>query len=389
MNTVDRLKDVPRIGIDIAADLADKYAGVFRMENADTNLLPPEHVLRATKEAVGEDCYNSWLPFTGIRDLRVAVAERYQLDDGLSYDPDTEVVITAGTQEAMLCALLATINPGDGVILVDPTYSGMINRTRLAGGIPQFVPLHEEQGWRLNLDELEKRVTDKTRMIFINVSNMPTGSIFTREEIEAIATLAKKHDLWVLYNAASDKIVFDGLKNYNIASLPHMRQRTIIAGGVSKSYNMVGWRIGWAVADREIMEDIAKVHMYNATITNGPAQAGAIAALRGPQDYIDKCVTVLQRRRDVLVEGLNKIEGLSCVKPTGGWWLLADVRRFDEDASKFAQFLFEKANVAVTPMTDWGDVCSRGHVRFIFSNESEERIREAVKGIAEAVGKYY
>lgn len=386
MQISDRVEALPKIAIDTMADQADSRVGTFRLENADTNIPPPEHAVKATKEAVGIDKYNSWLPFAGIMELREAVAERVWIDDGLSYDPETEVLITAGTQEAMLCVLLALINPGDGVILTDPTYSGMINRVRLAGGVPQFVSLREERGWRLDLDELERKVTHETKMIFINATNMPTGCIFTKEEIEAIAHIAKKKDLWILYNAVASKLIFDGLKNHHIATMPDMKDRTIIVDGVSKNYNMVGWRIGWVIApDKEILQHIAKAHMYNACITSGHCQVGAASALRGSQEYIDHCVSILQSRRDVLVEGLNQVEGISYVKPSGGWWFLADVREVEQDADKFAQYLLDEADVAVTPMTEWGEVCGKGHIRFIFSNEPEDRLRQAAGNVAAAL----
>lgn len=388
MQVSKRTKVLPKIAIDTMAEQADTKRGTFRLENADTDLPLPEGVVEATRKAVGGDKYNSWLPFSGIKELREAVAERVRIDDGLSYDPECEILITAGIQEAMVCVLLALINPGDEVILVDPTYSGMINRVRIVGGLPRFVPLREERGWQLDVNELERKVNDKTRMIFINATNMPTGHVFGKQEIEAIADIAKRKDLWILYNAVAGKLIFDAFGVYHIATLPEMKERTIIVDGVSKNYNMVGWRIGWVIApDKEFLLPIAQAHMYNACITSGFCQAGAVAALRSPQAYIDSCTSILQRRRDILVAGLNRIDGISCVKPMGGWWFVADVRRLEEDADRFAQYLLDAANVAVTPMTGWGEVCGKGHIRLIFSNEPEERLKKAVDKIADAVNK--
>jgi len=265
MKISDRISRIPSFGIDIMAHRADKVKGTIRLENADTNLSPPTDAIEATKEAIGQFSANSWLPFEGLTELRETVAERCRLDYGLEYDPNNEVVITSGGMKGMVDALLATTDPGDKVVLMDPTYAGMIYRVRLAGCTPVFCSLKEEEGWRLDLNELESG-TEGAKMIFMMSPNMPTGTVYTKKEIKAITKLDRKKDLVVLYNAAFDKIVFDNRKNYNPASFPGMKERTIIVGSVSKNYNMIGWRIGWVISDREITDGIKMAHLYNGTL---------------------------------------------------------------------------------------------------------------------------
>ena len=390
MKVADRMHGLPRIGLDIMGDLADEQGGAYRLENADSDIPPPEIVIQATRETVGLDEYNSWLPLVGLCEMRRAVAERIRKDDGLDYDWQTEVIITNGAQEGLLSTLLALINPGDGVITPEPAYSGIINRIRLAHGVPQFVPLIESEGWRIDPDALARAADGTTKAIVINPTNMPTGKVFTREEVDAIATFATERDLWVIDDVPSRYLIFDGTEWHNIATWPGMRERTISVGGVSKDFNLTAWRIGWAVGDAAAIEHVGKAHMYNGTLTSAFAQAGVIALLNDDDAlarYERQCVETLQERGRVAAEALNAIPGLSCVPPQGGWWFLLDHREIESDDAKFAHFLLEQANVAVTPMGTWGPSTAVGHIRIIFANEPVDRLRQAADRIAEAVAK--
>jgi N-succinyldiaminopimelate aminotransferase len=388
MEVAERMHGLPRIGLDIMGEQADEKGQSYRLENADSDIPPPEVVVRATREAVGLDEYNSWLPLTGLRELRRAVTERISEEDGLGYDWQTEVVVTNGVQEGLLSVLLALLDPGDGVVTPEPAYSGIINRIRLAHGVPQFFPLREELGWRLDLDALDRAVDGSTKAIVFNATNMPTGMLYTREELDAIADLAAANDLWVVYSATSSRTAYEVDRAFSIATWPGMRERTIIVDGLSKDFNLTAWRIGWAVGPVPVMEHVGKAHMYNGTLTGGFQQAGLVALLSDPETLAaDRArrVEILRERRDVVVEGINAIPGLSCVRPGGGWWLLVDHREVEEDDSRFAQMLLDEVNVAVTPMHTWGPNTAGGHIRIIYSNEPVERLREAMGKIAEVV----
>ena len=391
MKEAERMGQLPRIGLDIMGDQADELSSSYRLENADSDIPPPEHVVRATRDAVGKDEYNSWLPLVGLRELRAAVTRRLQMDEGLNYEWRTDVIITNGIQEGLMSTFLALLNPGDEVITPEPAYSGIINRIRLAHGVPRFVPLVESADWQLDLDALGRQVTDRTKAIVINPTNMPTGKVFSEEEMDAIAALARRHDLWVIDDRAAGQMIFEGAVAQNIATKPGMRERTIILGGPSKDFNLVAWRIGWAVAPKEIIEHIGKAHMYNGTLTGAFQQAGVIALLNDDAAWDAEKrmrIRLLEERARVVAEGLNGIDGLSCVPAQGGWWLLLDHRRLELDADRFAQHLLDEANVAVTPMATWGPSTSMGHVRIIFANEPVERLREAVGRIGEAVANF-
>jgi aspartate/methionine/tyrosine aminotransferase len=371
------------------ADLADHRPGAIRLENADAYLSPPEHVLQATRNAVGNDRYNSYLPLQGLPELRQAIADRLAADYGLHYDPDGEVIVTCGTGEAMLDVLLSYVDPGDGVLLTNPTYNGMAQRVRLAEGRQVFTNLVEREGWRLDAPSMHEQAAH-FNAIFYASPCMPTGTVFTTEETAALAEAAQAGDRLIIFNSVVDKMVFDGRSVIHPATLPGMRERTITVGAVSKNYNMMGWRIGWVVGPRELLHPIQDVHIFNGVMPSGFAQAGATAALSGPQDAVAASVAVYQRNRDILVQGLAAVPGLQLQPPEGGYFFIANISGLGVTSQEFCELLLEEEDVATTPMMAWGsDDFGSEHVRFIFTNEPEERLREASQRIADFVARHY
>jgi aspartate/methionine/tyrosine aminotransferase len=372
--SVRRLVGIPGFAIDEVAARAGADPHVLRLENLDTDVPPPAAAVQATRAAVGTDDANSYLPFTGTADLRAAVAQRLERQTGRPYDPDHEVVITAGGTEGMLDALFAIIDPGDEVVLTDPTYAGMINRVRLAGGVPRLVPLVQGIGeWRLDLDALRAAVTSRTRVVFLMNPSMPSGAVLDRLEWEAVAELCRKHDCWLLYNAAMERILFDGRAVIHPAALAAMGERTIVVGSVSKEYRMIGWRVGWVAGPEAIMADIARVHLYNVVTPTGIAQSGAAAALREPPADVAAAVAEWERRRDAVLLSLS---GFPLMRPAGGWSMLLDVRAMGHDSFTASRLLLERGQVAATPMRDWGEVNGDRFVRLVFSNEPVARLME-------------
>lgn len=366
-----RLDDVPGFGIDKVAAAAGDDPDVLRLENLDTDLPLPPGVIEATQEAVARPEYNSWLPFSGRADLKEAVADHVERRSGVSYDPASEVVITASDGTGMLDALLATTDPGDEVILTDPTYAGMINRVRLAGAVPRFARSEVVDGtWRLDVDGLRAAVTDKTRALFLQNATFPSGMVFTRVEWEAIAEVVIERDLHLIYWGFMESVLFDGHPLIHPASLPGMRERTIVLGGVAIEYRMIGWRVGWALAPRETADAVGVCHVYNGLVASGFAQAGAVAALRSDPADLDAAVAELQRRRDTV---MAQLDGLPAVTASGGWALLLDTEAMGIPPPEASARLLEQ-KVAATPMTVWGESVAPRYVRFVFSREPVERL---------------
>lgn len=368
-----RMRDIPGFGIDKVAAAAGEDPEVLRMENLDTDLPPPPGVIEATQEALERIEYSSWLPFSGRSDLKEAVADHVEHRSGVRYDPSSEIVIAATEGTSMLDALLAMCDPGDEVVLTDPTYAGMINRVRLAGAVPRFAACSVQDGrWRLDLDSLRVSVTDKTKALFLQNPTFPTGMVLSNEEWQAIVDLVLEKDLLLIYWALMEGIVFDGAPIIHPASFEGMRERTITLGSVSIEYRMIGWRVAWAIAEPDMADALGVVHIYNGLLASGFCQAGAIAALRSdPQDFQD-AVAEFERRRDAVVE---ELDGLPVAAASGGWALLLDTEAMGIPPPEASARLLEQ-KIAATPMTVWGETVAPRYIRFVFSREPVERIRE-------------
>jgi N-succinyldiaminopimelate aminotransferase len=366
-----RLQHIAGFNIDRVAAAAGNDPEVLRLENLDTDVPPPQEAIDATRAAIGTDDANSWLPFTGRDDLKQAVAEHIVRRGGPRYDGPREIVITCGDGDAMLDALLCTTDPGDEVILTDPTYAGMLNRVRLAGATPRLVPLRSDTGeWRLDLDALDQAAGAQTRAVFINNASFPTGWVATRDELEAIADVCRRHDAWLIYWAGFEGVLFDGRTPIHPAALDGMRDRTVTIGAVTMEQRMIAWRIGWVVAPGELVNDVGTVHIYNGLVSSGFNQIGAHAALTAPDDGLAEANAEWQRRRD---ETMRQLEGLPAINPHGCWSLLLDTKALGHDPADVSARLLEQ-KVAATPMIGWGGDVAARHIRFVFSNEPVERL---------------
>lgn len=383
MRSVNRLKDIPGFSIDQVALAAGSDPEVLRLENLDTDLRPLPEAIQATQAALLEDDHNSYLPFTGRLDLRTAVAERLHQSTRQPYDANN-VVITCGATEAMLDTLLATTDPGDEVVLTDPTYAGMINRVRLVGAIPRLVPFYPDNNtWRLDLEALKLAINEKTKAIFIMNPSMPSGAVLNLKEWEQICTYCKEQELWLIYNAAMERILFDSRKVIHPAALADMYERTITIGSVSKEYCMIGWRIGWIVAPKSIINDIGRVHIYNAVTPTGIAQPAAAAVLNKDAEWFQQSLHQWEARRNMVNEQLKHY---AMVPASGGWSQLVDVSPLGIDAKQASKRLLEKGKVAVTPMTNWGAKNSQQFIRIVFSNETVGRLSTLQQRFKAALG---
>ena len=366
-----RLDDIPGFNIDRVAAAAGDDPHVLRLENLDTDIPPPAEAMEATRAAIGADEANSWLPFTGRDDLKDAVASFIERRGGPRYDGRREIVITSGEGDAMVDALFCLTDPGDEVIVTDPTYAGMINRVRLVGAVPQLVPLLVvDEEWRLDLAALPSAATDRTRVVFINNASFPTGWVASDEEWDAIASLCRDRDLWLLYWAGFEGVLYDGRTVTQPAALDGMRDRTVTIGCPTLEQRMIAWRIGWIVAPGDLVNDVSRVHIYNGLVPSGFNQIGTRTALTLEDDGLASANEEWQRRRD---ETMRQLEGLPAVRPAGAWSLLLDVAAIGLDCADVSNALLEQ-KVAATPMRGWsGEVADR-HVRFVFSNEPVERL---------------
>jgi aspartate/methionine/tyrosine aminotransferase len=391
-----RLGPIRGFGIDRVAAAVDQPARaskrwpVLRMENLDTDLpLPPEAV-GVTARSLEMPEANSWLPFTGDLQLREAIAAFLAARTGHPFDPEREIVITCGATEGMLDTLLATVDPGDEVIVTDPTYAGIVNRIHLADGVPRPVPFRTVEGeWRLDRDALADAVGEGTTGMLLMSPSMPSGGTFDQEDWQLVCDLCRSRDLFLLYDSAMERILFDERELIHPLHFEGMAERTVVVGSLSKEHRMIGWRVGWVAGPAETVEDAGWAHVYNTTAPVSIARAAAAAVLRGQQDHVAECVAELERRRNAIIAGLPD---WPFVSPGGGWSLLLDVAELGFDAPTASRILFEESAIAATAMVGWGGPVAERHVRFVFSAEPVERIntipeRLAGRSLAAAVEK--
>jgi aspartate/methionine/tyrosine aminotransferase len=271
----------------------------------------------------------------------------------------------------MLDALFCLTDPGDEVLLTDPTYAGMLNRVRLVGAAPRLVPLQVVDGeWRLDLDALPAAVSERTRVLFLNNASFPSGWVASDDEWDAIASICRARDLRLLYWAEYEGVLFDGRPIRHPAALPGMGDRTVIVGAPCSEQRMIAWRVGWVVAPGDLTKDVARVHIYNGLVASGFAQVGVRVALGLSDDHLHAANAEYQRRRD---EALRQLDGLPVVRPAGGWSLLVDATALGLDAAELSDRLLEH-KVAATPMRGWGGEIAARHLRIVFSNEPVERL---------------
>lgn len=373
--SVSRLKHLTKIGVEQMGDLADslRNPSVLRLENLDTNIRPPSSAVDMTQRAARLDDANSYLPFLGVDSLREAAAELVGRQSGEQYDWKTECVISAGGLSGVLNALLATLEPGDEVLMTDPTYVGLINRVRLAGGVPRFVPLiPSSEGWRLDLDALASLDPGPVTAALLMSPSMPTGAVFTATEWQALVDFCRRADCWLINDSAMERILFDGRKVIHPASFDGMRKKVITVGSASKEYRMIGWRVGWVVGPAAIVADVARVSISNVVCQTGIAMQAVATAIRDPNDGIQDSVTELQARRDLL---LRELRDFTVIPPHGGWSFLVDVSPLGIDGATASKRLLELGGVAATAMVNWGGARCDNYVRIVYSNESLERLQ--------------
>jgi aspartate/methionine/tyrosine aminotransferase len=387
--TVSRLRDIPGIGVDVIGDAADAAADpdILRLENLDTDLRPPRVAVELTRAAIDDDAANSYLPFQGHRALREAAAAHVGRLAGRRYDPAGECVIVAGGLNGILNALLATVEPGQEVVLTDPIYAGLVNRVRLAGGVPRFVPADPVPGaggWTVDPERLAAAVGPATAAVLMMGPSMPTGLVLGDSHWSALAAALENHPAWLIYDAAMERIRFDGRPPSHPAAHPGLARRTITVGSASKELRMIGWRVGWVVGPAPVLADINLVGLTNVVCQVGIAQAAVAAALADPGADADVAAATAtwQQRCEVI---LGQLADYPVVRPDGGWSLLIDTGPLGLTPGEASRLLLHRGKVAATPMDGWGPSGAR-YLRLVFANEPAERLADLGDRFRRALG---
>jgi aspartate aminotransferase len=333
----------------------------------------PVHIRQAAAQAL-EAGLTHYAPGRGFPELRAAIAAKLERENGLSYDPDAEILVTPGAKQAIVEAVLTAIGPDDEVIVFDPGWGSYAAIVQLAGGTPVHVQLRDD--FTLDPKQLQEALTDHTRALIVGSPNNPSGHILTDEELRLLAALCRERDLVLVSDEIYERIVYPGVTPISPAALPGMRERTVTINGLSKAYAMTGWRLGYAAAPEAFVRQMLKVHEHTVTTATSFAQAGGVAALTGPQEPIRIMVEEFGRRRALIVEGLNALPGLRCVAPAGAFYVFPDISGTGMTGTEMAHLLL-RHGVAVTPGTGFGERWDT-HVRLSFAT-SEERIRTGLQ----------
>lgn len=375
-----KVTSIPPSGIRRFFDIAATMKDVISLGIGEPDFVTPKHISQAAIDSIlqGDTHYTS---NSGTIELRSALSDKLFDMYGVRYNAENEILITVGVSEALQCAMLATIDPGDEVLVVEPSFVAYKPSVVLAGGTPVVVPTRVEDNFEVTAEELEKYITPKTKMIFIGYPNNPTGAVMTKKRLLEIAALAEKYDLLVMSDEIYDRLVY-GVEHTNFASLPNMRERTILLGGFSKSYAMTGWRVGYVCANAEILGAIRKVHQYAIMSAPTMAQHAALeAVLHGEQDVRDM-VNEYDLRRQTILAGLNTI-GLPTFEPRGAFYVFPDVRPTGLTSEEFSEKLLMEQHVAAVPGDAFG-ASGAGFVRMSYCN-SMENIEEALERIERVV----
>lgn len=333
----------------------------------------PEEVREAAVRALRDGRGNQYPPGPGIPELRTAVAEHQQRFYGLPYDPDTEVLVTAGATEAIAASLLALLEPGDEVIALEPYYDSYAACIAMAGGTRVPVTLRPHEGaFRLDLDELRAAVTDRTRLILLNTPHNPTGSVLTHDELAAVAALAVERDLLVISDEVYEHLVF-GTAHTPLAAFPGMRERTVTISSAGKTFSFTGWKVGWVTATPELVTAVRSAKQYLTYVSAGPFQYAVAEALRLPDAYFDTLREDLRTKRDLLADGLTDA-GFTVFRPSGTYFITTDIRPLGEtDGFAFCRSLPERCGVVAVPNAVFYDHQSQGapFVRFAFCKRED------------------
>jgi aminotransferase len=369
-----RVAQVPPSGIRRFFDIAATMDDVISLGIGEPDFDSPPRVIQAGIEALRQGMTH-YTSNSGIEELRRAVAESLDHLYGQTYNPASEVLITVGVSEALYLALTAILNPGDEVIIPQPSFVSYVPETVFAGGVPVIINTTVENGFQVTAAEIEAAITPQTKALLIGYPNNPTGAVMSRENLSKIAMVVKKHDLIVISDEIYDRLVY-GLDHVCFPSLSGMYQRTILLGGFSKSYAMTGWRVGYAAAPAELLDAMRKVHQY--TIMSAPtvSQWAALAGLLYCEDDTAAMIAEYDRRRQLIVKGLNEI-GLTCFEPHGAFYAFPSIAASGMDEEEFAEALLEEEKVATVPGSAFGPA-GQGYVRCSYAT-AYEQIEEALE----------
>lgn len=379
----ENVKNLAPSGIRRYFDIAATMENVVTLGIGEPSFTTPDHILRSGIASLerGQTGYTS---NSGMLELREAITKHNQRLYGVSYDPNREVLVTVGVSEALFLALKAVVNPGDEVLVVEPCFVANAASVEMVGGVPVMVSTSVENEFQVTRADLEPHITDRTRAILISYPNNPTGAVLDRENLQAIADIAEQYDLVVISDEIYERLIYN-VEHVCFASLPGMWERTILLSGMSKSYAMTGWRVGYASAPVEIMEAMRKLHQYLIMSAPTMGQAAAVQALREGEEDVEAMRQAYDRRRRLIVDGFNTM-GLTCFEPRGAFYAFPNIEITGMTDNDFCEALLHEEQVAVIPGSAFG-ASGTGFIRASYTS-SEANIETALERMGRFVQRH-
>ncbi|MEX2355857.1 MAG: pyridoxal phosphate-dependent aminotransferase [Thermaerobacterales bacterium] len=359
---VQRIQPSPTMAIDARFKaLRSQGVDVVSFGAGEPDYPAPDHVKEAAMAAIRDD-FSHYTAVSGIIELREAISRKLRRENGLEYGPE-HILVTIGGKHALFNSITALCDEGDQVLVPAPYWVSYPEQVRLAEGEPIFVPTDPEKGFRLQAQDIEPFITSRTRVLLLNSPNNPSGAVYPESDLAGIAELARRHDLWVITDEIYERLVYDGQRHLSIAGFPGMAERTVVVNGLSKAYAMTGWRMGYSAAPVEVTQAMAALQGHVTSNAASIVQAASVAALDGPQEPIEAMAADYAQRRDLVMERLAALPGITCRRPQGAFYVFASIRgllgrrlygQTLTDADVLAELLLAEAKVAVVPGTGFG-----------------------------------
>lgn len=365
-----------------AKELEAQGKEIIHLQIGQPDFNTPQNIVEAAKKAL-DDGYHGYTTSQGIPELRKEIADYMKETRGVEYDP-AEIVVGPGGKPIIVTAIMALLDPGDEVLLPNPTYPAYASFINFVGAKVVSVPVLEEKGFRFDVNDLKERVTDRTKLIVLNSPSNPTGGFLTMEDYEEIAKVVKKHNLMVFSDEIYSRMIYDG-EHASITQIPGMKDHTIVLDGHSKTYAMTGWRLGYGAGPKKVIKAMSDLLLNTVSCTAHFVQIAGMEAIKGPQDSVDKMVAEFKERRDFIVDGLNKLPGFSCRKPKGAFYVFPNIKGTGMKSKELADYLLYEAGVACLSGTDFGSN-GEGYLRFSYAN-SIPNIQKALNKMEEALKK--
>ena len=357
-------------------DIAEKMNNVISLGVGEPDFATPWHIRQAGIQSL-EDKKTRYTANRGIAQLRNEISKYLLKRFNLDYDPDGDILVTVGGSEGIDCAVRAIVNPGDEVIIPQPSFVCYEPIVRLAGGVPVFIETVAENEFRLTADQLKKAITEKTKLLILPYPCNPTGAIMTADDLEGIAAVLRDTNIFILSDEIYCELTYGG-NHVSVASIDGMKERTVLIGGFSKSYSMTGWRMGYACADAEIMKQMVKIHQFAIMSAPTTSQYAAVEAIKNGDEDVTRMRNQYDARRRLMVNGFNKI-GLTCFEPKGAFYAFPCIKSTGLSSDEFCELLLKRYNVAVIPGSAFGE-CGDGYIRASYCY-SVEHIEEALRRI--------